>query len=54
MRVADRLPGSPALDHGGNPAHLKADQRGATRVENGIADIGAFEADRTFGDGFNP
>jgi len=48
------LPGSPALDHGGNPAHLKADQRGVTRIENGIADIGAFESDRIFGDGFNP
>ena len=48
------LPGSPALDHGGNPAHLKADQRGVTRIENGIADIGAFESDRIFGDGFQP
>lgn len=47
------LPGSPALDHGGNPAHLKADQRGVTRVENGTADIGAWESDRIFGDGFN-
>jgi hypothetical protein len=39
------LPGSPAIDHGGN-AYVNAgetDQRGFTRIVNGTADIGAFE-----------
>jgi hypothetical protein len=48
------LRGSPALDHGGNPAHLKADQRGVPRIEGSNADIGAVESDRLFGNGFDP
>src|SRR5262249_12883464 len=39
------LPGSPALDHGGN-TYVNAgetDQRGYTRIVNGTVDIGAFE-----------
>src|SRR5207244_2675040 len=39
------LPGSPAIDHGGN-AYVntgETDQRGLTRIVNGTVDIGAFE-----------
>src|SRR5439155_2067494 len=39
------LPGSPAIDHGGN-AYVNAgetDQRGLTRIMNGTVDVGAFE-----------
>jgi hypothetical protein len=40
------LPGSPAIDHGSNPAGLVADQRGGLflRTVGAAADIGAFEA----------
>jgi hypothetical protein len=40
------LAGSPALDHGSNPAGLAFDQRGAgfARVRGAAPDIGAFEA----------
>jgi hypothetical protein len=41
------LPGSPAIDTGGNalvPAGVTTDQRGLPRVVNGIVDIGAFES----------
>jgi hypothetical protein len=48
------LPGSPAIDTGGNPAHLVLDQRGLPRMEGIKPDIGAFESDRLFSDGFNP
>jgi len=48
------LPGSPAIDMGGNPANLMLDQRGVPRVENGRADIGAVESDGLFRDGFDP
>ena len=40
------LPGSPAIDAGGNaliPAGVTTDQRGFSRVVNGTVDIGAFE-----------
>lgn len=39
------LPGSPAVDAGSNPTGLATDQRGSgfSRVNNGIADIGAVE-----------
>src|SRR5262245_56879321 len=39
------LPGSPALEHGANPAGLTTDQRGVgfPRVLGAAADIGAFE-----------
>lgn len=39
------LPGSPAIDTGGNPANLDFDQRGSgfPRVFGSAADIGAFE-----------
>lgn len=40
------LPGSPAIDAGNNAlvAGITIDQRGLSRVVNGIVDIGAFEA----------
>src|SRR5262249_55943785 len=40
------LPGSPAIDHGSNPAGLTTDQRGTgfRRAINGHIDIGAFES----------
>ena len=41
------LPGSPAIDAGSNaliPAGVTTDQRGLTRIVNGIVDIGAFES----------
>jgi len=47
------LPGSPAIDMGGNPSSLTFDQRGVPRVENGRADIGAVESDDLFRDGFD-
>ena len=37
------LPGSPALDAGDNTDAPEFDQRGFTRIVNGIVDIGAFE-----------
>jgi hypothetical protein len=41
------LAGSPAIDHGSNPAFLPTDQRGPgfARVQGAAPDIGAFEAD---------
>jgi hypothetical protein len=48
------LPGSPAIDKGSNPAHLPFDQRGVPRTEGSMTDIGAFESDRLFRDGFDP
>jgi hypothetical protein len=38
------LPGSPAIDHGANPASLTTDQRGDPRVVGTAPDIGAFES----------
>jgi fibronectin-binding autotransporter adhesin len=45
-RTRALLPGSPAIDHGSNPASLTADQRGAgfARLSGAAVDIGAFEA----------
>ncbi|MGO9466437.1 MAG: beta strand repeat-containing protein, partial [Isosphaeraceae bacterium] len=40
------LPGSPAIDAGNNaliPDGITTDQRGLSRIDNGIVDIGAFE-----------
>lgn len=37
------LPGSPAINHGSNPAGLLADQRGLARTRGGFTDIGAVE-----------
>jgi hypothetical protein len=37
------LPGSPAINAGGNALNLGTDQRGFARVALGAADIGAFE-----------
>jgi hypothetical protein len=39
------LPGSPAINAGSNPLELTTDQRGEARVQQGTADIGAFESD---------
>ena len=38
------LPGSPAIDTGDNTNAPPTDQRGFTRIVNGIIDIGAYEA----------
>ena len=41
------LPGSPAIDAGNNaliPAGVTTDQRGLSRIVNGVVDIGAFES----------
>jgi hypothetical protein len=53
------LPQSPAINHGDNAAGLLWDQRGEghPRVQNGRADIGAFELelpDAIFANGFDP
>ena len=48
------LPGSPAIDHGVNFTQQPFDQRGVPRVIGSSADIGAFESDYLFTDGFNP
>lgn len=47
-------PGSPAINRGVNFLQLPFDQRGVPRVIAGSADIGAFESDHLFSDGFNP
>jgi len=47
-------PSSPAINHGVNFLQLPFDQRGVPRVIAGSADIGAFESDHLFSDGFNP
>lgn len=49
------LPGSPAIDRGGNPLQLASDQRGVpfARMEGAGVDIGAYEySDRLFRNGF--
>jgi hypothetical protein len=38
------LPGSPALDAGNPDTCADTDQRGVTRPQHGVCDIGAFEA----------
>lgn len=48
------LPGSAAIDKGSNGFNVQFDQRGVPRVEGSAADIGAFESDRLFGNGFDP
>ena len=48
------LPGSPAIDHGADFTQQPFDQRGVPRVIGSSADIGAFESDYLFTDGFNP
>ena len=48
------LPGSPAIDHGANFTRQPFDQRGVPRVIGSSADIGAFESDYLFTDGFDP
>jgi len=48
------LPGSPAIDNGVNFTQQPFDQRGVPRVIGSSADIGAFESDYLFTDGFNP
>jgi hypothetical protein len=48
------LPGSPAIDHGANFTQQPFDQRGVPRVIGSSADIGAFESDYLFTDGFDP
>ena len=49
-----RADGSPAIDHGANFTQQPFDQRGVPRVIGSSADIGAFESDCLFTDGFNP
>ena len=52
------LPGSPAIDAGDNSTCETTDQRGVARSSDGdhngsaVCDIGAFEFDRIFADGF--
>jgi hypothetical protein len=48
------LPGSAAIDKGSNAFGVQFDQRGVPRVEGSAADIGAFESDRLFANGFDP
>jgi CSLREA domain-containing protein len=43
------LPGTPAIDAGGDPACPGTDQRGVTRPEGAACDIGAYEAVLTGG-----
>jgi hypothetical protein len=47
-------PSSPAINRGVNFLNLSFDQRGVPRVIAGSADIGAFESDHLFSDGFDP
>lgn len=47
------LPGSPAIDKGSNVSGAATDQRGVSRSANGKPDIGAFESDDVFTDGFD-
>jgi len=47
-------PGSPAINRGVNFLDLPFDQRGVPRVIAGSADIGAFESDHLFSNGFDP
>jgi hypothetical protein len=48
------LPGSPAINRGNNAGVFDFDQRGFDRIVGKSADIGAFESDDIFSDGFNP
>jgi hypothetical protein len=52
-QTLELLPGSSAIDTGSNAFGIRFDQRGVPRVEGIAADIGAFESDRIFSDGFN-
>ncbi len=44
------LPGSPAINAGSNPLGLITDQRGEARTLGGGTDIGAYEAELSFGE----
>jgi len=48
------LPGSSAIDKGSNGFRIQFNQCGVPRVEGSEADIGAFESDLIFGNGFDP
>jgi len=48
------LPGSPAINRGNNAGLFEFDQRGFDRIVGKSADIGAFESDDIFSDGFSP
>ena len=53
-RTLALLPGSPAINRGNNDGEFVFDQRSYDRVVGKSADIGAFESDSIFSDGFNP
>jgi hypothetical protein len=53
-RTLALLPGSPAINRGNNAGVFDFDQRGFDRIVGKSADIGAFESDDIFSDGFNP
>jgi hypothetical protein len=48
------LPGSPAINQGNNVGLFASDQRGFDRIVGTGADIGAFESDHIFTNGFDP
>jgi hypothetical protein len=48
------LPGSSAIDKGSNGFRIQFDQCGVPRVRRKRSDIGAFESDLIFGNGFDP
>jgi len=47
-------PGSSAIDKGSNGFRIQFDQCGVPRVRRKRSDIGAFESDLIFGNGFDP
>ena len=42
-QTKELLPGSPAIDGGGDGSTMKTDQRGEPRTRGSAMDIGAFE-----------
>jgi len=48
------LRGSSAIDKGSNGFRIQFDQCGVPRVRRKRSDIGAFESDLIFGNGFDP
>ena len=48
------LPGSPAINRGNNVGEFIFDQRSFDRIVGKSADIGSFESDTIFSDGFSP